>query len=102
MRHSPARATPGRFKRKETHMRYFAPAMLTALLITGCACNQRAEQEQPADAAPLLSDVPVLGESFKPAPEATPKTQEAASQGVPLLADIPILGHLFKRHPEGE
>jgi type II secretory pathway component GspD/PulD (secretin) len=81
-------------------MRYFAPAMLAAMLITGCACNQR--QEQPAEPAPLLSDIPVLGQSFAAAPETTPKTQEAASQGVPLLADIPILGHLFRRQPDGE
>jgi type II secretory pathway component HofQ len=81
-------------------MRYFAPAMLAALLVTGCACNQR--QEQPAEPAPLLNDMPVLGQSLRAAPEATPKTQEAASQGVPLLADIPILGHLFKRQLDDE
>jgi type II secretory pathway component HofQ len=80
-------------------MRFLTPAILAALMIAGCACNR--PQEKPAEPAPLLQDIPLIGKTFQPAPEpAATEAKPAAATEVPLLGDIPILGHLFKRAAE--
>ena len=81
-------------------MRYLVPAIFAALMITGCACNQRAEQtiepEPAPKEVPLLAEVPVIGHTFK----SRTATSEIATKEVPLLGNIPLIGHLFKRQAE--
>ncbi len=82
-------------------MRYAAP-ILAALLFAGCASTpEPVVQNEPAPKqadAPILKDIPLLGDLFK---REQAKTVETKAEGnVPLLADIPLLGHLFKRNTE--